>query len=280
VAYAIFIPIIIYFALFTVYPVLFGTVLGFLDWRNIMKPPRWNGVGNFVRYFTSRHYRFAFFNQLYIGVLCVVSVLGTSLGVALLLNIPLRGRGFFRTIWYIPAVTSTVATSMIFGAIMDPNMGPIVFFLQKFGHQPINWWATRFWMIVWILIYNGWRSIGPSALLWLAGLQGIDRQLIDAAEVDGANKKQLFWHITLPGLRPIATYVLVVSFMGSVTILEPIMFISGGGPYGQTNVAMYQLVTDAFYDFNLGMAGANSLILSVIALIFAVVNYRLMMRKV
>jgi ABC-type sugar transport system permease subunit len=169
---------------------------------------------------------------------------------------------------------------MIFAEIMNPNVGPVTILLRHIGTQPINWFASRFWMIVWILIYNGWRSIGPTALLWLAGLQGIDRQLYEAAQIDGANRPKLFWYITLPGLRPIATYVLVVSFIGSVAILEPIMFISAGGPYGQTNVAMFQLVTDAFHDFNLGMAGANSLVLSIVALIFAVLNYKMMMRKV
>lgn len=276
VAYAILTVILIYYFIFSAFPTFFGVVLAFLDWTNVTAFPKWNWLGNFYKYFKSSFYRSALFRQMYIGTLCAGTTMLIAFFVALLLNMRIRGRGVFRTIWYIPAVTAGVATTQIFVSIMDPNTGPITGLLRFFGHGPIQWQFSTFWMVVWILIFNLWGSLGPTAVLWLAGLQSIDQQLYEAAAIDGANWWRSLLHVTLPGIRPIAVYALVVGFSGSVTVYEPVMFISRGGPWGTTNVAMYQLVTDAFYDFNLGMAGTNAMILTIVALIFALLNYKIM----
>ena len=269
-------PILVYFSIFQAFPIVFGFLLGFFRWIGVNETPRFCGLANYWKFFTEPMYLLALWRAFYIGSLVMVVNISVGFGGALLLNLPIRGRGVFRTIWYIPVVTSTVATSQMFLIFIDPSVGVVNRVLQQIGLTPIVWFHSTFWMVVWIIIYSSWRGIGAAAILWLAGLQSIDPGLYEAAKIDGAGGWQKFWYITIPGLKAIAIFVLVTGFIVALQIFDPVLFISQGMPWGTTEVIIYRVFRDFYGDFNFGMAGAGAVVIALVIAAFSVATFRLL----
>lgn len=267
-------PMILWWLVISGLPTLFGFALGFFEWIGVASSPKFVGLKNYIRFFHDPVYYMALWRSIWIGLLVTGSVIIGGFFVALLMNLALVGKGIYRTLWYIPVVTSTVATTQIFNIFLDINNGVINNLLKKFGMEPIMWQYSVGWGVFWIVMYSVWKGIGGSALLWLAGLQSVDPVLYEAASIDGASTVQKFWNITLPGVKPIATYVIITGLIGAVQIYEQVIFLTGGGPYGQTEVLVYRILRDGFFDFNLGMAGASSVVLAAVVFVFTIFYFR------
>ena len=256
-------------------PLLFGLVLGFFDWHNVLEAPKWNGIQNFLDFFNDPNYVSTLWNAIWIGLLTAVVTNALGLGAALLMNLGIKGRGFYRTIWYVPAVTSAAATTQIFNIWLDPSyLGLFNNLLRGWGLEPVVWQYSTDWMIFWIVVYSVWKGVGVSAILWLAGLASVDPQLREAAKVDGCGTWLVFRNVTLPGLRPFMTFIGITASIAAIQIYEQVIFISGGGPFGSTNVLMTQIYRDAFVDFNLGMAGTGGMILAVVIILLTWLNWK------
>ncbi|WP_438432091.1 carbohydrate ABC transporter permease [Gorillibacterium sp. sgz500922] len=271
-------PMLIWWAVISLFPTLFGFFLGFFDWVGIQSKPKFVWFDNYIRFFHDPMYYEALWRSIWMGGLVTVVTLAAGFGAALLMNMPLFGKGIYRSVWYIPAVTSTVATTQVFNYFLDPNNGIINHILVKLGHEPIVWAFSIPWSVFWIVVYSAWKGVGGSALIWLAGLQSVDVTLYEAAEIDGANKRQKLKHVTLPGLKPIATYIIITSLIGAIQIYEQVMFLTAGGPYGKTEVLVFRIYRDAFWDFNLGMAGTSSVVMAAIVIFATVLYYRKQMK--
>lgn len=267
-------PIFLYFFIFNAFPIAFGVSMSFFHWVGVSSKPVFAGLANFVRFFQDPFYLKTLWNALYIGVIImgINTVLG--LGGALLLNAPIKGRTLIRSIWFAPAITSAVATSQIFLMFIDPSAGIANSVLEALGITPIAWGYSTFWMVFWIVVYSCWKGVGGTMILWLAGLQTIDPGLYEAADIDGANGWRKFLHITLPSLTGIIVYVLITGFIGVLQIFEPVLFISQAGPFGSTDVIVHRIFRDFYGDFNFGMAGAGSLVLTIIILVFSLFTLR------
>nr|WP_208414320.1 sugar ABC transporter permease [Paenibacillus castaneae] len=274
IAAAILGPMIFWWLVTSGFPTLFGFVLGFFEWIGIQGNPKFIGLDNYIRFFQDPLYYGALLRSIWMGALVSITTLSAGFGAALLMNMPLFGKGVYRSIWYIPAVTSTVATTQIFNLLLDPNNGMINNFIKSMGYEPIVWQFSVPWSVFWIVVYSVWKGVGGAALIWLAGLQSVDVTLYEAADIDGAGRRQKLRHVTIPGLKPIATYIIITSLIGAIQIYEQVMFMTGGGPYGQTEVLVFRIYRDAFWDFNLGMAGASSLVMAVIVFTVTTIYYR------
>ena len=165
-----------FWLLFCGYPVVYGVVLGFFDYKGINGIPRWIGIGNFVTFFGSAEWVSALGRTVGLGMLCFLCTTLVGMLVALLLNGIKKGQGIFRAIWYIPSVTSAAATSQIFNILLSYD-GVVNNILESFGKEAVYWQYSTEWMIFWIVIYSVWTGIGGSTLLWLAALQSIDPSL-------------------------------------------------------------------------------------------------------
>jgi multiple sugar transport system permease protein len=268
-------PLITWWLIISGFPLLTGFILGFFDWVGLNSSPKFVFLNNYIRFFQDSYYYMDLIRSFYIGSLCMAVTIILGLFVAIFLNKNIHGKGFYRTIWYIPAVASGVACTQIFNILLEPSNGVINNTLQNvFNLQPINWQLSTFWGIFWILIYSVWKGIGAISLMWLAGLQSIDSKLYEAAQIDGANKKQLFRYITIPQLRPMTIYILITGFVGAMQIYEQVMFITNGGPYGTTEVLVYRIMRDAFWDYNYGMAGASSVVLMLVTVGFSILVFK------
>lgn len=273
IAAVILVPMFLVWLVVSGFPTLFGFVLGFFEWVGLADTPNFIWFGNFIAFFKNPVYTDALWRSVWLGGLVTGVTLIAGFGAALFMNMPLFGKGFYRSIWYIPAVTSTVATTQVFNIFLDTNNGVINNVLKSLGKEPIVWQYSVFWGIFWIVVYSVWKGVGGAALIWLAGLQSVDISLYEAAEIDGAGRWGKLRYVTLPGLKPIATYIVITNLIAAIQIYEQVLFITNGGPYGQTEVLVFRIYRDGFWDFNLGMAGASSLIMAVIVIAVTVVYY-------
>lgn len=273
IAAVILVPMFLAWLVVSGFPTLFGFVLGFFEWVGLADTPNFIWFDNFISFFQNPVYTDALWRSIWLGGLVTVITLGAGFFAALLMNLPLFGKGFYRSIWYIPAITVTVATTQVFNIFLDSNNGVINNLLKAMGKEPIVWQYSVGWGIFWIVVYSVWKGVGGAALIWLAGLQSVDLSLYEAAEIDGAGRWHKLRYVTLPGLKPIATYIVITNLIAAIQIYEQVLFITNGGPYGQTEVLVFRIYRDGFWDFNLGMAGASSLIMALIVIVVTVLYY-------
>jgi ABC-type sugar transport system permease subunit len=277
-AYAIIIPIFTYITIWSLIPLLIGLFLGFTKFDILNGFPEWVGLDNFKTFFGSKDYPILLFRQLWMGGLCLITNTILSFVLALGLNVKHPLRGFFRTSVYVPTIAAASVTSAVFLALLNPFNGGLNKFLVSMGFEAVVWSYSQFWMVFWVVVFYVWRSVGPSAIIWLGGLQSIDTTLYEAAKVDGANKLQQIKYITIPGLRFIAIYIVLTGLIGAMQMYDVIMLLTHGNPYGKTDVLMYRIYRDGVISFNMGMAGAASTILGLVTIFFAFISYKSIMR--
>ncbi|MCD9021541.1 carbohydrate ABC transporter permease [Cohnella silvisoli] len=277
-ALAIIGPFLLWYLIINLFPLVTGFLLGFMEWNGLTASPKWVGLNNLKVFFETPSYLSSLWKQLYIGLLCLTVNVAVAFFLALLLNMPLRGRGFFRSAFYIPSITSVATTTAVLLSLLQPQGGGLNGFLETIGMNPIIWTYSPFWMTFWIVVYYTWRSVGPTAIIWLAGLQSIDPTLYEVGKIDGAGRWQLIRYVTIPGLRPIAAYIMITGIIAVMQMWDLVMLISRGGPTGATDVLAYRVYRDGLQSFNLGMAGASSLVLGVLTLLLSFVYLRIFLK--
>lgn len=269
-AYLIIIPILAYTCLWNLVPLIYGLFLGFTEYNALGSAPKWVGLRNFQTFFQVPEYVILLWRQIWLGMLALACNTIVSFILALALNVTSRLKSVFRAAVYVPNIAATTATTAVFVALLNPlpNQG-LNRMLTALGGGSVTWNYSAFWMTFWIVIYFVWKNAGPATIIWLGGLQGVDPSLYEAAKVDGASFWQQIRYITIPGLRFVAMFILLTGIIGAMQMFDVIMFISKGNPFSQTDVLMYRIYRDGIQNFNLGMAGAESMILGLVTIVFA-----------
>lgn len=265
-------PWVIGFLLFTLGPILASVYFSFTQWT-ITRPPEWIGLDNYVRMFTK--------DPLFWQTLKVTSAfvlmslplkLVCGLGLSLLLNLKVPGMNIYRTIFYIPAVISGVAVSLMWMWLLQPDTGVINTLLEMIGIQGPGWFWDPKWALPSVALMSVW-SVGGSAVIYLAGLQNIPPHLYEAAQIDGAGRWHSFWKITLPLLTP-TLFQLIVEMIGSFKVFTQAFVITKGGPLKATYFYLFYFYEEAFQNFNMGYASALALFLMIVIMAATlVVNY-------
>nr|WP_161881575.1 sugar ABC transporter permease [Deinococcus alpinitundrae] len=267
-------PFLALLLLYHTWPIIFGTYLAFTNY-NIISPPQFVGLDNFRELIRDQQFWSGVVNSLkYILVVPVIQLL--SIGVAMLVNQPLKGIGFFRTAFYVPVVTSFAVVGLIW-TWMYQQSGPVNFVLMHLGlmnrdSSLLNNPGSALYAVMFVTL---WKGVGYYMVLYLAGLQSIGRELEEAAVIDGATRWQVFVNITLPGLRPTILVCSLLSTISAVKVFEEIFVMTQGGPVGSTYTALFFTYAKAFQDFRYGYAAAAGIVVAVISLIFGIVNFRL-----
>jgi multiple sugar transport system permease protein len=264
-------PMVIYFAIMTFVPLAFLLGISLSEW-NIISPPRWVGLKNILRVFSSYH---DWFYLKVIGrtILYAVAILTLNIVggffIALVLNQDLRFKGFFRTMWYLPSVFSGAVIALLLKIYLSSSSdGVLNRVVGNFGVEPINWIQSPFWMPIIGVLFVVWQGIGFTVIFFLAGLQGIDENLYDAAKIDGANDLQLLRYITIPQMVPVLLFISVTGMIGSMQMWEVPKLITAGGPNQLTYTLVYSIQNDAFGNLEFGLGTAQSLVLFVMLLVF------------
>lgn len=260
--------------------VIGGLAVSLMQW-DIMTPPRWVGLGNYVKLFSADPlFVKSLVNTLYytVGVVPLGTVL--SLLAAVAMNQGLRAQSLFRTVFFLPSVCSGIAIALLWGWLLSTHFGLVNYMLGLIGIPPVPWLGDRRWAMPAVIIMSIWRGLGYNMVLFLAGLQGIPNEYHEAARIDGAGRWQSFWHITIPLLSPTTFFVLVLSIIGSFQVFEATYVMTSGGPSYATYTIVLLIFNHGFQWFRMGYASALAYILFAIILVFTVLQFRLERRWV
>lgn len=279
VAYTILAPMLLYFMVFSLFPLLFVVYLSFTEWNGMMGWPRFIGLRNYMTFFTTSDYIITLFRTGIYGFIILLFTMTIGFLTALLLNQKIRGVGLIRTIWYLPVLVPFSVISQMMNAVLNPVDGIVMTLMKRFMEKPIVFQVSTFWMSFWIIALCIWKFVGGTVILYLAGLQSVDFSLYEAAKVDGANRLRLMWNITIPAIRPITMFVVITGIIGSFFIFEPVQLISEGGPHGTTNTILVRIFEDGFRNFSMGMASASSVVVLMVTLILSVCQYTFAQRS-
>ncbi|HLG52092.1 MAG TPA: sugar ABC transporter permease [Chloroflexota bacterium] len=275
IAYTILTPILLYFLLFTWVPIVVLAFFSLTEWNVVQWPPTFVGFANYIQIFTDPYYHNVIRVTITIGGITLVANMVLGLTIALLLNEPIRLRGLYRTIWYLPVVISGAVMAQTLAIFLYPGQnGVFNSLIGLLGLKPVIWTQSTFWMPVWVILFSVWRGVGSVVIFFLAGLQSIDPSLYEAARVDGAGRWQTFRHITIPQLAPITLFVLVTQCVGCLQIWEAPLVLTFGGPDNSTRTMVYSLYSDAFGNLTMGLATAQSVILLVVLMALSAINLR------
>ena len=277
--YTFIAPNLAAFLVFVVGPVIAGLALSLTEW-DLLSTPRFIGIDNYVKLLTGdRLFWLSMGNTLYYSLLTVPTGIVVSLVLALMLNQPLSGVRFYRTIYFIPVVSSSVAVALVWKWFYNSEFGILNWLLEFVNVPPQRWLTSQSWAMPAVAITVIWKTMGYNMVIFLAGLQDVPPSLHEAASIDGANAWQRFWSITLPLLRPHLFFVLVVSIIGSFQAFDMVYVMTGGGPGNATLVYNYHIWQNAFQFFKMGYASAMAYILFFLIFVITLIQVRLLGRR-
>lgn len=271
IAWSFLTPMTVYFVIMTFVPLAFLIGISFTEW-NIITSPLWVGLRNF-KVILSSYQNWFYLKVVGRTILYAVAILSLNIVggffIALVLNQPLRGKGFFRTMWYLPSVFSGAVIALLLKIYLaGSTQGVLNMLLFNFGIRPIDWIRSSFWMPIIAVLFPVWQGIGFTVIFFLAGLQAIDENLYDAARIDGANDLGLLRHITIPQMTSVLLFISVTGLIGSMQMWEVPKIITAGGPSDLTYTLVYSIHNDSFGALEMGMGTAQSLVLFVMLLVF------------
>ena len=279
--YLYVLPWVLGFLIFIFGPVLASFYLSFTDY-SMLAPPKWYGLGNYSRIFTERLFWKSVSNTIYYAAIFVPLGLLASLGCALLLNQNVRGRAFFRAVYFLPSITPTVASVILWAWIFHPAVGLMNHFLGMAGvHPGPGWLSSTRWSKPAMIIISLWASAGGgNMLIFLAGLQGVPTELYEAAGIDGASSWQRLWRITLPLLSPAMFFNLLLGIIGALQMFTLAYVattgydVPAGGPAGSTLFYMVNLYNYAFDYWEMGYGSALAWVFFLVVMILTYVQLR------
>lgn len=275
IAYTFIAPNFIGFAVFTLIPVLCAFVLAFTKWDGV-NPMQFIGLDNFFRLIKDPMFHTSFINTIVFAVGTVPLTLVCSLGLAILLNQKIFARNFFRTVNFFPYVASLVAVAAVWNMLFSPAMGPVNQLLAALGVENLPRWAAgKDSAMITVILFSVWKNMGYYMVIYLAGLQGVNPELYEAAELDGAGAWNKFWNVTLPQLAPTTFFVTIMLTISSFKVYDQIYMITQGGPGSSTMVLVYEIYNEAFVGTpEYGYASAVSMVLFALVLGITVFQFK------
>ena len=271
--HALVTPYYIFFMLFIAYPLIFSFVLVFHRW-SIIGPLEWVGLGNFFELGGDPLFWRSILNTLIFILIHVPLQVSVALVLAAILNGKIPAKGAFRAAFFLPVVVSGVAVTILWKQIYSTNLGILNQVLHLIGIGPIPWVTDPSWAMPSIAMMATWKNIGLYVVLFLAGLQGIPKQLYDAADIDGATTIQKFFHITVPAINPVFIMVLILSTLGGFSLFIEPYVITGGGPMNSTLSGVLYIYRQAFSFFRMGYASTIGFALAAIIITVLIIQRR------
>ncbi|MDU3274525.1 sugar ABC transporter permease [Varibaculum cambriense] len=273
-AYLMLIPALIILGIFVFYPIVSAGYLSLTSWDGFNPEKPFVGLSNYIRLAEDKE----FWNSLLVTVIYAfgVSVLSVISGLffALLLDAPLRGRGIYRTIYFLPVVTSSVAIAIVWKYMLDYS-GLINTWLGKIGIAGPDWLQNRWLALLALTLLTVWKNLGFNIVLYLTALQSLPKAVFEASEIDGANKLKQVRFIVVPLLRPMTFFVIVQALINSFQAFDLVYVFTEGGPRGGTDVLGMMMYRQAFRLGDFGYGTAISLVTLVLVLLVTLVQWKL-----
>ncbi len=275
VAIAMLVPAGLLMLTFLIVPILLTFGLAFTNARLISpQPAKFIGFDNFTRLFGSETFFASLRNTLIFALVIVPVQSAIALGLAVLINVKTRGINFFRTVFFLPVVTSIVVVSILWLFLYQPN-GLINALLANVGIQGPDWLGNPDTALFAIIVLSIWQAVGFHMVIWLSGLQTIPAELYEAASIDGASPWQQFVNVTWPGLRQTRTFILITITIAAFALFSQVNIMTQGGPLDSTTTLVFQAVRTGFQQQQTGYASAISLVFFVLVLIVSLIQRHL-----
>ncbi len=271
------VPVLLLTAL-KIWPVFYNLFLSFTRYE-LFEPPRFVGMKNYNYVFSNSVTRQSIVNTLLFTIEAVPIGTSLALTIAKLLDQSIRGRVFLRTLYYLPVVSSVVVSAMIWRWIYSPQHGLLNYLLGTVGIPAQNWLNDPNLALISLVIVTIWGSIGSNMIIFLAGLQDIPGDVLEAAKVDGANPVQSFLMITVPLMRPVILFVVVTFTISIFRNFGLIFMLTQGGPFNRTNTMVWEVYQNVFGYLRLGRGAAISVVMLVIVLILTLISFRVLRER-
>jgi len=271
----------------TLFGLLFGTlgpVLGaigisFTDW-DVITPPIFAGLDNYKKLVDDPTFSKALVNTLYyVGIMVPVST-ALSLFFAFLLNQRLRGVTWYRTAYFLPVVSSTVAVALVWSWIYAKDFGLLNYMLRQVGVEPVGWLSSITWAMPAVIMMAVWGNLGAGIIIFLAGLQAIPVSYYEAADIDGANRFNKFFRVTIPLITPSLFFYFIITMISAFQAFEAIYVMTRGGPVNSTTTMVYYIYRNGFRNFKMGYASSQAIVLFLVIMVLTLIYWRMQDRWV
>lgn len=272
-AYGLLAPSLFGVTVFLGIPVVLVVVFSFLKW-NLLTPPRWAGISNYLDVFQHEGAGHALLVTFYYFLLNIPVQTVLALGMAMLMNRKGRFTAVIRVLCVLPYLATPVAMAVVWQWIFSPSTGVVNTLLHVVGITGPDWLNSPGWSMPVVAFANIWQFVGYNMLFFLAGLQAIPPTIYEAAAIDGSNRVQTFFRLTLPLLRPTMLFVLVTGAIGSFQVFDSVYVMTKGGPGTSTTVMNMLIYQNGFVGFRIGAASALSVILFAVILVVTLVQFR------
>lgn len=266
-------PFMIVFALFLLFPMLFGLFIGFFDW-DILSTRTWTGFGNYVKIFKDATFYSSLAHTLVFVLVSTPLLLITGFLMALLVTSRSPLKDAAENLFFLPYILSITVIGTLWAWLLQKNYGIVNQFIKLFGGEPIGWLTDTKYAMASIIATTLWWTAGFNMILFSAGIKQISSEIYDAVKIDGANYMQTVWRITLPLVRPTTALCLILQIIASFNIFGQVYVMTGGGPHGSTRVLVQYIYETGFKYFKMGYSSAMAYVLFFIILIISLFQYK------
>ena len=271
-------PSLLALLVFVYFPIINSLILSLYDWDLLSDTRVFTGLSNYRKAFGDDRFWNAMVNTLVYVVMYVPGLVLLSLGLALALSGERVGNKLFRTVFFLPAITSMAIIGIVWRFILDPDVGVLSYFLGEFGFSVVALLRNARTALPTIAAVSIWRWAGFNMVILLAGLNSIPDIYYEAAKIDGAGRTRRFFSITLPFLLPALSFVLVTNLLASFQVFDPVYVMTKGGPMFSTEVVVYLVYYVGFTRYEMGYASAIAYVLFIVMAIFTVIQLRRFIR--
>ena len=268
-------PAFLFFGFFYIYPLFRTFYVSLFSW-SLLDEPKFLGVTNYTRLYADKEFLNSIWVSFYYAIGVCVPIWFIALMLALIFNQAFRGRQGFLTVYYIPAVISLTVWSLVWLFLYNPSYGLFTQTARWLGFTNVRMLDTPETAMPAMLILSIWKGTPVYMLIYLAGLRAIPADYYEAARVDGASSLQQLFYITLPLLRPVFLYIVVISMIEAFKVFSPMYLLTNGGPGSATRVLSMFIFQNGFQFLKMGYASAASVIFLLILLVFSAVQFRVL----
>jgi len=279
-AYAFLAPFLIFFSIFVVRAVVLATSMSFYEWKILPPTQIFIGFQNFVELLNDEVWWVALQNTVIFTIITVFGTTVVALIAAVALTQPIRGAEVFRVFLYIPSLLSVGAVGLIWVWLLNTQFGVINYLLSLIGLGPFNWLGDPNLVLPALSLTTIWWGFGFPMLIFIAGLQGIPEQLYEAASIDGANGRQIFFNITLPLLRPTILFVTVTGVISHFQVYGQPFIMTAGGPGRSSYTVIFYLYQVAWRAFRMGYGAAVAVAIAAIMAVMTIIQFAFFSKRV
>ena len=266
-------PAVIPLIVFWIYPIIKSIFISFTDWDYMTADYSFVGLENFFNLFSDKNFFQALINTITFSLGTILPTIIGGLILAMLLKRSFSGSSLYKVILFSPWITPTVAISIVWTWIFDPNMGIANSVPEFFNIAPLQWVHSSKTSMLAVIIVTVWKSVGYAMIFYLSALEKVPKELYEAASLDGANGWQKFRHITLSSISPTTFFLIIITTINSLQTYDQIQILTQGGPSGSTRTLLYLYYQLGFEQFNMGQATAVAVVLIIITILLSLIQF-------